>query len=143
MDIPLGATEEFNGKNIPWCAELHLTKSELKEMGKFSYKATTIARKSAFGYDKGSTVFLIDGADGTTWVMKGFELGMRPRWTFEEFADDPASKFKQLPAGWKFRTKVLDRDLILIPETGIATIMPDEFFNVYDKTGPGYSNYKP
>jgi hypothetical protein len=31
----------------------------------------------------------------------------------------------------------------MIPETGIATIMPDEFFNVYDKTGPGYSNYKP
>jgi hypothetical protein len=38
------------------------------------------------------------------------------------------------------------RDLvleILVPENGIATIMPDEFFNVYDKTGPGYSNYKP
>jgi hypothetical protein len=25
----------------------------------------------------------------------------------------------------------------------MATIMPDEFLNVYDKTGPGYSNYKP
>jgi hypothetical protein len=35
------------------------------------------------------------------------------------------------------------QDLILEPKTGIATIMPDEFFNVYDKTGPGYSNYKP
>ena len=26
---------------------------------------------------------------------------------------------------------------------GVATIMADEFFNVYDKTGPGMSNYKP
>lgn len=143
VDIPLGTSEEFNGKNIPWCAELYLTKTELKEMGKLPYKSTTIARKSAIGYKKGSTVFLIDGADGTTWIMKGFQLGMTPRWTFEEFAADPVSKFKQLPAGWKFRTKVLDQDLILVPETGIATIMPDEFFNVYDKTGPGYSNYKP
>jgi hypothetical protein len=56
---------------------------------------------------------------------------------------DPASLYKQLPPGWKYRTRVLDLDLIMIPQTGIATIMPDEFFNVYDKTGPGYSNYKP
>jgi hypothetical protein len=33
--------------------------------------------------------------------------------------------------------------LIEVPENGVATIMPDEFFNVYDKTGPGMSNYKP
>lgn len=66
VDIPLGASEEFNGKNIPWCAELHLTKTELKEMGKLPYKSTRIARKSAIGYNKGSTVFLIDGTDGTT-----------------------------------------------------------------------------
>jgi hypothetical protein len=33
--------------------------------------------------------------------------------------------------------------LIEVPEAGVATIMPDEFFNVYDKTGPGMSNYKP
>ena len=28
-------------------------------------------------------------------------------------------------------------------EYGVATIMPDEHFNVYDKTGPGMTNYKP
>jgi hypothetical protein len=143
VDIPLGTERELSGKQIPWCATLHLTKEEAKEMGKISYKSTTIERKSKIGYNKGTQVFLIDDAEGTTWIMKGFQLGMTPRWTYEEFAADPASKFKQLPAGWKYRTKVLDQDLIMVPETGIATIMPDEFFNVYDKTGPGYSSYKP
>jgi hypothetical protein len=146
IDIPLGASETFNDKTIPWCAELHLTKQELVALstpGQFSYKSTTIARKSAIGYNKGTTVFLIDDTDGNTWIMKGFEVGMKPRWTYAEFAVDPASKFTKLPAGWKMRKKVLDKDLILIPKTGVATIMPDEFFNVYDKTGPGYSNYKP
>ena len=38
---------------------------------------------------------------------------------------------------------MLDKDLIEVPVTGIATIMPDEFFNIYDKTGPGMSNYQP
>jgi hypothetical protein len=28
-------------------------------------------------------------------------------------------------------------------KSGVATIMPDEFFNMYDKTGPGMMNYKP
>lgn len=46
-------------------------------------------------------------------------------------------------AGLEFRTEVLDKDLLLEPETGLAKIMPEEFFNVYDRTGPGYSSYKP
>jgi len=143
VDIPLGAMRDLNGKNIPWCATLHLTPKELLTLGKEGYKSTTIERKSKIGYNKGTQVFLIDDTEGNTWIMKGFEVGLKPQYTFEQFAADPASYFKKLPAGWKYRTKVLDTDLILVPETGVATIMPDELFNVYDKTGPGYSNYKP
>jgi hypothetical protein len=143
IDISLGTERTFNGLTMPWCAELSLTKTQAKEMGKLAYVTTTIARKSAFGYNKGTTVYLIDDTDGNTWIMKGFELGLNPTHTFEQFSADPGSYFKKLPTGWKFRTKVLDEDLKLVPETGIATIMPDEMFNVYDKTGPGYSNYKP
>lgn len=45
--------------------------------------------------------------------------------------------------GWKVRIKTLEKDLIERPESGVATIMPDEHFNVYDKTGPGMTNYTP
>jgi hypothetical protein len=143
MDLPNGVERDFNGKKVAWVALLHLTKEEVKELGKFSYKPTTIERKSKFGINNGTLAILIDDADGNTWVMKGFELGMKPTYTFAEFAADAPGRFKKLPPGWKVRTKVLDQDLVLVPETGIATIMPDEFFNVYDKTGPGYSNYEP
>jgi hypothetical protein len=143
IDIPLGTERDLNGKKIPWCATLHLTVEQLRKMGKDAYVPTTIERKSAIGYNKGTQVFLIDDDKGTTWIMKGFEVGLKPQYTFEEFAADPASRFKKLPPGWKYRTKVLDQDLKLVPETGVATIMPDEFFNVYDKTGTGYSNYVP
>jgi hypothetical protein len=30
-----------------------------------------------------------------------------------------------------------------VPEGGVASILSDEFFNVYDKTGLGMSNSKP
>jgi len=52
-------------------------------------------------------------------------------------------EFKKLPEGWFLRTKILKQDLIEKPANGVATIMPDEFLNVYDKTGPGMTNYRP
>ena len=75
--------------------------------------------------------------------MKGFQLGFKPLYTYEQFVAGGQSTFKKLPTGWKFRVKTLDQDLIEKPEKGLATIMPDEFFNVYDKTGPGMTNCKP
>jgi len=47
------------------------------------------------------------------------------------------------PPGWKVRCKTLEKALIERPQNGVATIMPDEHFNVYDKTGPCMTNYKP
>jgi hypothetical protein len=44
--------------------------------------------------------------------------------------------FKQLPPDWKFRTKILDKDLIEVPQNSVAAIMPYEFFNVYDAELP-------
>lgn len=103
----------------------------------------TIARKSGMGWNKGTTVLLLDDAEGNTWIMKGFQLGLEPQHTYERFMAAGASSFKKLPPGWKVRVKALDQDLIEVPESGVATIMADEFFSVYDKTGPGMSNYKP
>lgn len=40
------------------------------------------------------------------------------------------------------RVKTLEQDLIERPEGGVATIMPDEFFNMDDKTGPDMNNPK-
>jgi len=74
VDISLGTEREFNGSKIPWCAELHLTREQAKEMGKDPYLPTTIERKSKIGYNKGTRVFLIDDASGTTWIMKGMQI---------------------------------------------------------------------
>jgi hypothetical protein len=86
---------------------------------------------------------VLDDAGGNSWIMKGFQLGLKPRFTYEDFLADGVSYFKDLPSGWKFRVVTLERELIETPVGGIATIMPDEFFNVYDKAGPPQMNYKP
>jgi hypothetical protein len=141
-EIDAGAARDFNGMTAVWVAQLNMgNNTSVSEST--PYKPMTIARHSGLGWNKGRTVILLDDAEGNTWVMKGFQLGLKPQHTYEEFRAAAQSKFKTLPKGWKVRVKTLETDLIEKPEGGVATIMSDEFFNIYDKTGPGMSNYKP
>ena len=50
---------------------------------------------------------------------------------------DLGSQFKELPAGWKFRTKVLDKDLRVGPPAPnhLAWVTKDEFQNTYQGCG--------
>lgn len=137
-----GVVREFNGMKAAWVAQLDMDKGAgVNESA--PYETMTIARKSGIGWNKGTTVLLLDDAEGNTWIMKGFQQGLKPQYTYEEFVAAGQSQFKKLRPGWKFRVKTLEKDLVETPEGGVATIMPDEFFNVYDKTGPGMTNYKP
>ena len=142
-EMEIGVERDFNGIKAAWVARLNMGDNTGGVAESTPYKPMTIARKSALGWQKGTTVLLLDDAEGNTWVMKGFQLGLKPLHTYEQFLAAGAGYFKKLPPGWKVRVKTLDRDLIETPEGGVATIMPDEFFNIYDKTGPGMSNYKP
>lgn len=142
MEIELGVERDFNGMKAGWVAQLNMNKGG-GVAESTPYEPMTIARKSGVGWNKGTTVMLLDDANGNTWIMKGFQLGLKPQYTYEEFLATGVKNFKKLPPGWKFRTRKLEKDLIERPEGGVATIMPDEFFNIYDKTGPGMTNYKP
>jgi hypothetical protein len=142
-EIDMGVERDFNGIKADWVAQLDMGDNAGGVGESTPYKPMTIARKSGLGWNKGTTVLLLDDAEGNTWILKGFHLGLKPQHTYEQFVAAGASNFKKLPPGWKFRIKTLDKDYVEVPVTGVATIMPDEFFNVYDKTGPGMSNYKP
>lgn len=142
-EIDSGVVRGFNGLKAAWVATLDMGDNAGGVSESTPYKPMSIARKSGLGYNKGTTVLLLDDAEGNTWIMKGFQLGLTPKSTYEQFVAAGQSQFKKLPPGWKFRVKTLEKDLIENPEGGVATIMPDEFFNIYDKTGPGMSNYKP
>ena len=124
-----------------WVAQLNM--NDFSFENNVPYKPTTIKRTSKWGWNKGTTAFLLDAPDGNVWIMKGYQLGLSPKQTYEEFVAAGQSNFKKLPPGWKVRIKTLEKDVIEIPETGVADIMPDELFNVYDRCGPGMTNYKP
>jgi hypothetical protein len=140
FEVEVGRVRQFGGLEAPWTAQVNLGKTI--DVNKFKpYEPTTIARKSAINWNKGTTVMVLDDASGNTWIMKGFQLG--PQRSYDEFIAAGAANFKKLPPDWKARVVTLETDNHEIPEGGVAHIMSDEFFNVYDKTGPGMSNFKP
>ena len=74
--------------------------------------------------------------------MKSFSLTRFPDQKSGEIAN-LGSRLK-LPAGWKFRSVVLEQDLVLTSEkNGTAPITQDNFGNTYDRAGGPYSNFKP
>lgn len=138
----IGKVRDFNGIKAPWVAQLNMkTAGPVAETT--PYEPMTIFRKSRLGWPAGTKVMLLDDADGNTWILKGFQLGLTPRFSYEDFVANGATYFEKLPDGWSFRVVTLESELIEDAPDGLVTIMSDEFFNVYDKTGPEQMNYKP
>jgi hypothetical protein len=142
VELPVGKDRKFNGMTAGWVAQLALP--EKGGIGEDSpYEPMQITRSSKWGWNKGTKTILLDDPKGNTWILKGFQMGLNPKQTYDEFLAKGAANYKNLPAGWKVRVITLEKDVIEIPETGVATIMADELFNVWDKCGPGMTNYKP
>lgn len=141
-EAQVGKVRDFNGIKAPWVAQLDM-KKEGAVADVTAYEPMTIARDSRIGWAAGTKAMLLDDADGNTWIMKGFQLGLEPKFDYDDFLANGAGYFTRLPAGWQFRVATLERELIETPVDGVAVIMADEFFNVYDRTGPDQMNYKP
>lgn len=142
MEAQVGKERDFNGIKAPWVAQLNMANAgAVADVA--PYEPMTIARESRLGWNAGAKVMILDDAEGNAWVMKGFQLGLEPRFSYEDFVANGAARFEELPTGWAFRVTTLEEDLVETPEGGVATIMSDEFFNVYDKAGPAQMNYTP
>ena len=141
-EVQIGRERDFNGMPAPWVAQLNMAAAgAVADVA--PYEPMTIARDSRLGWKPGNTVMVLDDAEGDSWVMKGFQLGLEPRFDYDDFLANGAGYFQKLPAGWAFRVATLEEELIETPEGGVAVIMADEFFNVYDKAGAPQMNYKP
>ncbi len=141
VEVEVGEEIVANGMPLGWVAQLALPESG--RVAETPYEPMKITRTSKWGWKKGQKTILLDDSEGNTWVLKGFQLGLNPVQSYDEFLAKGADNYKNLPAGWKVRITTLTEDLIEIPTTGVATIMSDEMQNIWDMCGPGMTNYKP
>jgi len=140
IEVEMGKELDFDGMKARWVNWLDLKGLSLKP-GEAAYKNITVGRHTRFGLNKGTQVFILDDPEGNPWVMKSMSLITDPNQRFDSLGT-LGGRLK-LPPGWKFRAPVLDKDLILTPDNGIAHITQDDFGNTYDRAGGAYSNFNP
>jgi hypothetical protein len=83
-----------------------------------AFRFMIVPRTSSEGFKKGSRVYLLDDATDRTWVMRSYtDQGIKDL-TIDKL--DALGDRIALPSGWKFRTVVLNKDLILETKSGAA-----------------------
>jgi hypothetical protein len=138
----VGAVRNFDGLDASWMGNSQASASRISpKPGSEAYRYVPVARTSIEGFKKGTTVYLLDDPKGRTWVMVSHTKTDVPGLTIDKL--DSLGDLMKLPPGWKFRTAVLSKDLILEPKGGSSGVTQDDKGNVYDLTGPGQSNFVP
>ena len=93
------------------------------------YTIRNVNRGAVFFFDAGKTVYELVDPDGRALVMQARCIGIDPNMTEESLAN--LGERLALPAGWSYRTRVLDAELVVDTSATLATVVQDEFENTY------------
>jgi hypothetical protein len=136
----VGRERDFQGLKARWVMWFPIPDA-IREGKEQSYAVMDAKRDTSMGIRKGSRAYILDDPEGNVWVMKSASLIKDRNQKFEDLKD-LGSRLK-LPPGWKFRSPILEQDLVFMTEHGKAQITQDDIGNTYDRVGGPYSNYKP
>jgi hypothetical protein len=121
--------ETFGGIEMNLRATVKL--SLLKQlMGSKNYTANEVARTTNFVYRAGSTVYELTSPAGDIYVMQSYSQIVNPALNMKDLP--VLNEQLKLPAGWTYRSRVLDQDLSLVAN-GIAYVLQDNLSNSYQR----------
>jgi hypothetical protein len=140
IGVKAGTERDFQGLKARWVMWFPIPDA-IREGKDLSYAIMDAKRDTSMGIRKGSRAYILDDPQGNSWVMKSASLIKDPNQKFEDLKD-LGSRLK-LPSGWKFRSPILEQELVFMTDNGKTHITQDDIGNTYDRVGGPYSNYKP
>ena len=93
------------------------------------YTERKVDRGAVFYWDAGKPVYELVNPDGLAYVMQALCIGVDATMSESNLASLGARL--ALPAGWSYRSRVLDEELVVDTTATIATVLQDEFENSY------------
>ena len=125
---------DFHGVKTAWIREM--VAEDVFEQFQTAYSPSLIYRPTKWTYYAGQPVYLLREPNGPTWVMQEMCKDADPTIEIDNL-HELGGKYKELPKGWKFETKVLTDDLVLdtTKSDGWASIIRDEFYGTYQACG--------
>jgi hypothetical protein len=94
-----------------------------------SYSPVEVDRRALFGFEPGTTVFELIDAGGTTYVMQAWSQQVDP--TLGEADLHDLGTRLALPAGWGYRARALEHELLIDTRDRPAVVLQDELQNSY------------
>jgi hypothetical protein len=116
---------EFNGLMMRRIATVDLGDTPASLL----YEERYVNRGAVFFFDAGSVVYELINPDGKAYIMQAYCVGVDPTLNQSNLGD-LAGRLK-LPAGWAFRSRVLDEELVVDTTDHPATVVQDELENTY------------
>ena len=128
-----GRVATFGGLEARHLANVRITLPTILRGRTAPYTENTVARTSEFLYRQGGRIYELIAPDGTRYVMQTYAVIVDPDLTMADLKN-LATRLR-LPPGWKYRTRVLDRDLVLRAE-GTVHVLQDDLENSYQRVTP-------
>lgn len=117
--------KDFNGIQMRRIATIPLG----ADFAAGAYVVRNVNRGAVFFWDAGKPVYELVDPDGRPFVMQARCVGVDSRMTEESLAT--LGDRLALPAGWTYRSRVLDSELVIDTSATMATVVQDEFENTY------------
>jgi hypothetical protein len=93
------------------------------------YTETHVNRGAVFFFDAGSPVYELVNPEGLAYVMQAYCIGVDATMSQESLIT--LGQRLAMPAGWSYRSRVLEQELVVDTTQSIATVLQDEFENSY------------
>ena len=100
------------------------------DLGRAPYTERTIERENTWTWERGRRVYELLAPDGSNYVMQSYAQISDPSQSIGDLRS--LGSRLELPQGWAYRVKRLQRDLTL-RAGGEATIVQDELQNTYQR----------
>ena len=139
----VGEPREFQGLWFNCVAKMQMPANFTPEAGgqaALRYRPSQIARVTKYEFLAGNTVQLLRSPEGITWVMQTYTNHKAPDLTIDDLPQ--LGERLQLADGWQFKSRTLDRDLVLDTK-GLAHIVADDLENMYQGCTDDVANDDP
>lgn len=120
---------DFNGMTMRRIATIELG----DDLAAGPYIVRHVDRGAVFFFDAGALVYELVDPSGLVYVMQSYCVSVDPTLTEGDLAT--LGERLELPAGWAYRVRALDTELVVDTTETVATVIQDEFENTYTLPG--------
>jgi hypothetical protein len=134
-EIQFGYSWDFAGAKMSHLGQM-VAKDLVAHFHGPAYVPTLLTRLTKWTWDAGKEAHIIREPSGTVWVMQEYTKDKDPSLTIDTLKNI-GPKLTTLPAGWKFETIVLKKDLVAdtTKSDGWACLIRDDLHNTYQAMG--------